>query len=216
MLTSSAFISKCIKHFIFDPLNPLCGPCAKTGWQQPITTDQIARKIISATVSIDTQAQDNAAHDPDEAVLSRQEIAAHSLLSKDAYCDHLKEQLEQAIKSALGSSVNEATISKVAAHYAANFLGGELITGGDKKSQLDGFWPVPNYAIWQQLFQDLTQQIPDSQSDEAKIIANLAKGIDQLHRFSSDLAQLSAKPDVKPEEIYNVGMNYAQQIDSSP
>lgn len=209
MLINSPFISKRVKSFVFNPLNPLCERI-KTTEKRPFTIDQLSRKTIAATETIDPEALG----DIHEAVLSPQEIAEHSLLSQEAYCAHWKEQLEQAIKSSFGASISEAKISKVTAQYAANFLGGGIITGGPKATQLDGFESLTNYAIWQKLFQELAQQISDPESHEAQIIVNLANGFDQLHRFHSDMEQLSAQPDVKSEEIYNVAMRYAEQVDA--
>ena len=104
---------------------------------------------------------------------------------------------------------------------AANFLGGGLITGGeipnkDRKASgedLDGFFPLPNYVVWQWLMENIYEPIKGEKSKEAKVLRAILRGLEHLKNYLQDLCQLEkVQPIERFSRLEEMAMKYSIMI----
>lgn len=194
-------------NYSFDKNNPLKGITAL-----PVSSSALTQRTAAAAGTAISQATSalDAARPPvplDHCPLSDALIREHSLLETGA-------ALPDFIESMHTTDPAEAIL-----RFAANFLGGGLITGGEgvdnPEEGLDGMWPLPNYKMWQYLLNDLAPALA-SDCSERKILDNLRQGLTQLSDYSQKIDKLSEslkdKLDLQQPALQQLALEYAKKI----
>lgn len=156
------------------------------------------------------QAQQVAAHahvERDPELISSEEILSYSLLNQaPAEIAQIKRELESHAGLFKGLSLKEAVI-----RLTANFLGGGLITGGNKKHELDGMQSLPNYPVWNWLITELYGKIHHTQCAEAPILQQMMIDLRKIMEYSVDTEKLYEE-NAPEERIYDTALKYATRV----
>lgn len=169
----------------------------------------VTERVKPHMQAISIQAKNNSngkLANPDEICLSESEIKASSLLHTVD-----KEQLKSQFKEAVKSFPN-AKKSQVMLQTIANFMGGGLITGGNKDKALDGFLPETNFEIWQWLLDTVDAHL---EPEEKEAFEKIKAGIEKLKKsahFFSEMYHQPLTPEESTKKIHAESLEYAKKI----
>lgn len=146
---------------------------------------------------------------PDSICFPENEIKNSSLLHS-VNKEQLKAEFLNAIKSF--PAKNSLEKSNAMLKTLANFMGGGLITGGNKDKHLDGFIAEANFDIWEWLLKTLDAPLNEQ---EKQSLEKVKEGIDKLQKnahFFSDLYHQLLTPEETTQKIYAASIEYAKKV----
>lgn len=146
---------------------------------------------------------------PDEICIPEAEIKASSLLhSVD------KNKLKSEFRKAIKNLPAENNLEKINAMLKtiANFMGGGLITGGNKDTQLDGFIAAANFDIWEWLLTSVGEHLNPEENLRLEKVKGSIDKLKQSAHFFKDLYHQPFTPKETTEKVHAASLEYAKKV----